>query len=59
MRPITVLAPFTGRQRLLGLGGGVFVVAGRGGGSHIFALSNKLFRRCSARDMLLIRRFAA
>ncbi len=59
MRPITVLAPFTGRLLAIGLGGGLFVVAGRGGGSHYLALSNKLFRRCSARDMLLISAFAA
>ncbi len=59
MRPITVLAPFTGRQLATRLGGGVFVVAGRGGGSHYLCLSNKLFRRCSARDMLLISAIAA
>ncbi|MDF9346690.1 3-phenylpropionate MFS transporter [Escherichia coli] len=55
MRPITVLAPFTGRQAgysasavgyLWSLGVVAEVI--------IFALSNKLFRRCSARDMLLI-----
>ncbi|SQD02663.1 putative 3-phenylpropionate permease [Escherichia coli] len=40
---------------LLGLGGGVFVVAGPWWRKSLsFALSNKLFRRCSARDMLLI-----
>ncbi|XNM54670.1 MFS transporter [Escherichia coli] len=30
------------------------MVAGRGGGSHYLCAENKLFRRCSARDMLLI-----
>ncbi|MFP1527125.1 MFS transporter [Escherichia coli] len=55
MRPITVLAPFTGEAAgysasavgyLWSLGVVAEVI--------IFALSNKLFRRCSARDMLLI-----
>ena len=34
MRPITVLVPFTGRQLATRPRRWVFVVAGRGGGSH-------------------------
>ena len=35
-------------------GGGLFMVIRRGGGSDYFALSHKLFRRFSARDLLLL-----
>ena len=55
MRPITVLAPFTGR--LLATRPRRWAICGRWAWWRkviIFALSNKLFRRCSARDMLLI-----
>lgn len=40
--------------RLFRFGGGLFMVIRRGGGSDYFALSHKLFRRFSARDLLLL-----
>ncbi len=46
MRPITVLGHLLAGSWLLGLGGGLFVVAGVVAEVIIFALSNKLFRRC-------------
>ena len=39
---------------LLRVGRGLPVVAGRGGRNRDFALSNRLFRRWSARDLLLL-----
>ncbi len=54
MRPITVLAPFTGRQLATRPRRSACWSLGVVAEVIIFALSNKLFRRCSARDMLLI-----